>query len=67
MDRIDRINRKIIGLSSGVLIHSQFQARVFSNNKAVRAVSVTRWMVVMAHPWTDALARGVKIRRAYID
>jgi len=25
------------------------------------------WMVVIAHPWTDALARGVKIRRAYID
>jgi len=67
VDRITRINRKTIGLSKGVLIHSQFQVRLFSNKKAVRAVSVTRWMVVMAQPWTDALARGVKIRRAYIE
>ena len=27
---------------------------------------VTRWMVVMAQPWTDALANGVKTNNAYI-
>ena len=64
VDRINRINRIIIGLSKGVLIHCQFQVRVFSIKKAVRAMRVIRWMVVMAQPWTDPLANGVKINNA---
>jgi hypothetical protein len=28
---------------------------------------VMMWMVVMAQPWTDARANGVKIRSVYIE
>ena len=65
VDRIDRINSRIIGLSSGVLIHFQFQVMLFSNKKAASDISVTRWMVDTAQSCTDATARGVKTRRAY--
>jgi hypothetical protein len=46
------------------LIHFQFQVQDFSSKKAVRAIRVTMWMMVMAQPWTDARARGVKMSRA---
>ncbi len=64
VDRINRINKIIIGLSKGVLIHCHFPVRVFSIKKAVRAMRVTMWMVVTAQPWTEPLAKGVKISRA---
>ncbi len=63
VDRIDRIIRIKIGLSKVVLIHFQFHVKLFSSKKAVRAMRVTRWMVVMAQPWTDARARGVNTKR----
>jgi hypothetical protein len=66
VDRIVRISRTINGLSKGVFIHFQFQDMAFSNKKAVRAIRVTIWMMVMAHSWTDALASGVKMSRANI-
>jgi len=66
VDRVDRITRIRIGISKGVLIHFQFPERFFSNKNAVRAIKVTRCMVLIAQPWTEALARGVKISRAYI-
>ena len=65
VDRIDRINRQIIGLSSGVLIHFQFHVSDFSNKKTVSATKVTICIMVTAQSCTDARARGVKIRRAY--
>ena len=65
VDRIDRIIRIRIGLSKGVFIHFQFQVMLFSNKRAVRAIRVTRWIMHMAQPWTDALASGVKINNAY--
>ena len=55
-----------MGLSKGVLIHFHSHLQVFSNKKAARAMSVTMWITVMAQPWTDARARGVKMRREYI-
>ncbi len=64
VDRINRINKIIIGLSKGVLIHCQFPVRVFSIKKAVRLRRVIRWIVVTAQPWTDPLARGVKMSNA---
>jgi len=56
--------RQRIGLSRGVLIHFQVQVQFISSKKAVRAMMVTRWMMHMAQPWTDARARGVKMSRA---
>jgi len=63
VDRIDRIKRTKMGLSNGVLIHPQFQARLFSSKKAVRAKRVKQWIKHMAHPWTEPIARGVKTSR----
>jgi len=51
-------------LSKGVLIHFQSQFQFISSKKAVRAIIVTRWITHMAQPWTEALARGVKMSRA---
>jgi hypothetical protein len=65
VDRINRINRIKIGLSKGVFIHFQSQVRFLLSRKAVRAIRVTRWIMHMAQPWTDALASGVKINNAY--
>jgi hypothetical protein len=65
-ERRHRIRRAMRGLSRGVLIHFQSQTRHLPNKKAVRAISVTIWMMVTAQPWTEALARGVKMRRAYM-
>jgi hypothetical protein len=62
-DRRQKIRRQRIGMSMGVLIHSQLHARLFSSNKAVRANRVTKWMTLMAQPWTEAIAKGVKMRR----
>ena len=64
VDRINRIIRIKIGLSKGVLIHPQFQERLFSTKNVVRAIKVTRWMVLIAQPCTEPLARGVKMSRA---
>ena len=50
VDRIDRMSRIRNGLSKGVLIHFQFPVWIFSSRKAVRAMRVTMWMVVMAQP-----------------
>jgi len=63
-DRKERRIRQIKGISRGVLIHFQAPVQVFSSKKTVRTMRVTMWMMVMAQPWTDARARGVKIRRA---
>ena len=64
-DRRQRTRRQRIGMSSGVFFHSQFHARLFSSKKAVRANKVTKWMTLMAQPWTEASARGVKMSRKY--
>jgi hypothetical protein len=66
VDRINRINRIKIGLSKGVFIHFQSKAQVLSSKKAVRAMRVTMWMMVMAQPWTEPRARGVKTSKADI-
>jgi hypothetical protein len=65
VDRIDRIKRIRMGLSKGVVIHFQFQSRLFSRKKAVKAKRVTPWMTHMAHPWTAPIASGVKMSREY--
>jgi hypothetical protein len=64
VDSRQRSSRQRKGLSKGVLIHFQLPVRLFSTKNAVRAIKVSRWMVVTAQSWTDALARGVKISRA---
>ena len=66
VDRKQSSSRQRIGLSNGVLIHFQFQFQFISSKKAVRAIMVTMWITHIAQPWTDALARGVKINNAYI-
>ena len=63
-DRRQRNIRTIIGLSKGVLIHFQLEVRVFSSKKAVRAMSVIRWITVMAQGCTPARARGVNTSKA---
>lgn len=62
-DRRQRIRRQKIGLSRGVSIHFQFQLRHLFNKRAVRAIRVTRWMMLTAQPWTEPRASGVKMRR----
>ncbi len=57
-------SRARIGLSKGVLIHFQSQVRLLLSKKALRAVRVTMWMMVMAQPWTEPRARGVKMSKA---
>jgi hypothetical protein len=66
VDRIDRMIRINIGLSKGVLIHFQFQVMLFSNRRALRAMRVTMWIMHMAQPWTEPLAKGVKTSKADI-
>ena len=50
VDRADNIIRIKMGLSKGVLIHFQFPVTLFSIKNAVRAIKVTRWMLVTAQP-----------------
>ena len=67
VETMDRRIRRRIGLLRGVLIHVHCQVRVFSRRSAVSAVSVMRWMMVMAQPSTEAKGSGVKMIRVYID
>lgn len=59
-----RAMRAIMGLSRGVFIQWKRPSHVFVIMKAVSAMRVRMWITVMAHGWTEALARGAKIKRA---
>jgi len=64
VERKESKSRARMGRSKGVEIQFHCQVRVFCIKKAVRAMRVTMWMMVMAQPWTEARKRGVKMSRA---
>jgi hypothetical protein len=63
VDSMDRINRIKIGMSKGVFIHVHSCVRLFSSKKALKASRVTKCMTLTAHPWTEPIARGVKMSK----
>jgi len=63
VDRIARIIKTNRGLSKGVLIHFQFQVRLFSIKNEAKAINVIRCIVFTAQLWTEALARGLNISK----
>ena len=65
VDRITRINRINMGMSSGVLIHFQSHVRDLCMRKIVRAMRVTKCMADTAQGWTEPRARGVTISKKY--
>jgi len=65
--RRQRTARAKKGRSRGVLIHFHSHVRLFSIKKVARAMTVTMWMLAIAHGCTDPLARGVKTKRMYIE
>jgi len=65
-DAVHKIIMTNMGLFNGVSGRLIFFADKFSMIRKMAARRIPIWMMVVAHGWTDPLARGVKIIRVHI-
>ncbi len=65
-DMVHRMMMAVRGRVIGVLGRLIFFAEKFSMMRKMAASKIPAWMMVVAHGWTDPLARGAKIIRVHI-
>ena len=65
-DTVHKIIMANMGLFNGVFGRLIFFTDKFSMIRKMAASMMPAWIMVVAHGWTDPLARGVKIIRVHI-